>query len=51
MNWTQEAVKAEMDYRIETARRHNAARAVRASRRARWFRRDARTQDQHTLAG
>lgn len=47
MEWTQEAVQAEMDYRLETARRHNAARALRESiRRPSWWRR-LRTQHTH----
>jgi hypothetical protein len=32
MDWTPEAVKAQMDYRLETARRHNAGRVLRESR-------------------
>lgn len=40
MEWTPEAVKAQMDYRIETARRHNTAKqALRArTRHPSWWR-------------
>jgi hypothetical protein len=40
MEWTQEAVRAEMDYRLETARRHNVARQLREGiQRPSWWRR------------
>ncbi|HEV2781445.1 MAG TPA: hypothetical protein VGX25_18845 [Actinophytocola sp.] len=32
MEWTPEAVKAEMDYRLETARRHAVVRKLREGR-------------------
>lgn len=45
MEWTPEAVKAEMDYKLETARRHAVARQARQakSRQPSWWRR-LRTQ-------
>lgn len=51
MEWTPEAVRAEMDYRMETARRHNVVRQLRegADRRPSWWRR-LRTQHQHDAA-
>jgi hypothetical protein len=41
MEWTPEAVKAEMDYRLETARRHAVVRDLRRSRgrHPSWWRR------------
>ncbi|HEU5472165.1 MAG TPA: hypothetical protein VFV67_16045 [Actinophytocola sp.] len=41
MEWTPEAVRAEMDYRLETARRHQAVRRLRDSggRRPHWWQR------------
>jgi hypothetical protein len=50
-NWTPEAVKAEMNYRIEVARRHDAVRRVRDARgRRHWWSWREPTQQQHTLA-
>jgi hypothetical protein len=41
MEWTPEAVKAEMDYRVEVARKHAAVRRLRDARgrQPRWWRR------------
>jgi hypothetical protein len=49
MEWTPEAVKAEMDYRIESARRRNVARELRADRTPQpsWW---SRLRTQHVRA-
>ena len=50
--WTPEAVKAEMNYRLEVARRHDVVRQLRQARgRRHWWQRRVPTQRQHTLAG
>jgi hypothetical protein len=47
MTWTPEAVKAEVDYRMENARQHSAVRALREARSGRpsWWK---RLKTQHT---
>jgi hypothetical protein len=49
MEWTPEAVKAEMDYRIESARRLNGVRQLRAARTTQpsWW---SRLRTQHVRA-
>jgi hypothetical protein len=46
MNWTPEAVKAQMDYRIEDARRHATVTEFRKThtRHPSWWRRIRRSQ-------
>jgi hypothetical protein len=47
MEWTQEAVRAEMNYRLETARRQHTVRQLReGTRRPSWWR---RLRTQHTV--
>jgi hypothetical protein len=49
MDWTPEAVKAEMDYRMESARRHDVVRELRAARgrQPSWW---SRLRTQHVRA-
>jgi hypothetical protein len=49
MEWTPEAVKAQMDYRLETARQHDAVRQLREARNRQpsWW---SRLRTQHVRA-
>jgi hypothetical protein len=49
MDWTPEAVRAEMDYRLESARRHDVVRSLREARvrQPSWW---SRLRTQHVRA-